>query len=318
MLGQMIVARFSGAQPSATFLARIRAGQIGGVILFSDNTAAGVTATGALVSGLQQAARHGGNPPLLIMTDQEGGPVKRLPGPPDLAPAAMSSTAVAFGQGAAAGRLLRSVGVNVDLAPVADVERAPGSFLGARSFGSDPSVVEQHACAFAQGLQSQGVAFALKHFPGLGMATGSTDAGPVSIDAPASEIRDDYLPYVGCAGSPLALVMISDASYPNLTGSLPAVMSPLTYQRELRIVSPQTPLVTISDDLQAPALNGEAAPARAAINAGLDLLLYAQTENGSSSAYQRLLADVDDGSISQARIRDAANAIAGLKRALAG
>ena len=92
----------------------------------------------------------------------------------------------------------------MDLAPVADVERVSNSFLGTRSFGSDPSVVESRACAFAQGLQSEGVAYTLKHFPGLGRATSSTDTGPVTIDASATEIRHDYLPYSACADSPIA------------------------------------------------------------------------------------------------------------------
>ena len=171
--------------------------------------------------------QQGGHPPLLIMTDQEGGALKRLAGPPDLAPSAMTSTSTALAQGTATGRLLRAAGVNVDLAPVADFERVPGSFPGSRSFGSDPSVVANLACACAQGLQSEGVAYALKHFPGLGRATSSTDDGPVSVDATASEIRGDYLPYVPCAAGPLAIVMISNASYPNLTGPQPAVMAVL-------------------------------------------------------------------------------------------
>ena len=318
LLGQVIVARFDGTEPSEALLARIRSGQIGGVILFADNTVGGAAPTRALAAELQQAAQQGGNPPLLIMTDQEGGAVKRLAGPPDLAPAAMTSTSTALAQGTATGRLLRAAGINVDLAPVADVDRVPGSFLGSRSFGSDPSAVASLACAFAQGLQSQGVAYALKHFPGLGRAASSTDSGPVSVDATASEIRGDYLPYVACATGPLAMVMISNASYPNLTGPQPAVTAPLTYQNELRIVSPQAPVLTISDDLQAPALDGQPAPARAAINAGLDLLLYARTEDASAAAYQQLLADVRDGTISPVRIRAAAGAIAGLKRNLTG
>jgi beta-N-acetylhexosaminidase len=318
LLGQMIVARFDGTQPSEALLARIRSGQIGGVILFADNTAGGAPATRALTAELQQAAQQGGNPPLLIMTDQEGGAVKRLAGPPYRAPGAMASTSTALAQGIATGRLLRAAGINVDLAPVADVERVPGSFLGSRSFGSDPSVAANLACAFAHGLQSQGVAYALKHFPGLGRAASSTDSGPVSVDASASEIRSDYLPYIACAAGPLAMVMISNASYPNLTGPLPAVTAPLTYRDELRIVSPQTPVLTISDDLQAPALNGQPAPARSAINAGLDVLLYAQTEDASAAAYQQLLADVRDGMISPGRIRAAARAITGLKRNLTG
>ena len=107
--------------------------------------------------------------------------------------------------------------------------------------------------------------------------------------------------------------MISSAIYPRLTGPLPAVMSPLTYQRELRIVNPQTPPPTISDDLQAPALDGEASPAQTAVNAGLDLLLYAQTQAGSASAYQLLLEKARSGAVSVSHIRRAAAAIVALK-----
>lgn len=257
MLGQMIVARFAGSHPSQAFLKRIRSGQIGGVILFADNVAGSVAQTRALTAELQHAARLGGNPQLLIMTDQEGGAVRRLPGPPELPPAAMTSDRVAFGQGIATGRLLKATGINVDLAPVADVEHAQGSFLGSRAFGADPGAVASRACSFAQGLQSQGVAYTLKHFPGLGRATGNTDAGPVSIDAPPPVLRQDYQAYLGCTDSPFALVMVSSAVYPNLSGPLPAVMSPLIYSRELRVVSPQAPVLTISDDLEAGALHGQ-------------------------------------------------------------
>lgn len=184
MLGQMIVARFVGRDPPRRFLIRVESGQIGGVILFSDNLTGGLAATHALIEILQHAAQQGGNPPLLIMTDQEGGAVRRLPGPPGLAPSDMSSDSIAFEEGQATGKLLRSAGINVDLAPVADVERIQGSFLGTRSFGDSPALVASRACAFASGLASQGVAYTIKHFPGLGRAASSTDDGPVSIDVP--------------------------------------------------------------------------------------------------------------------------------------
>lgn len=97
MIGQMIVARFPGPTPSASFLARIRAGQIGGVILFGDNLTGGEAAARQLIRQLQQAARQGGNPPLLIMTDQEGGTVRRLFwAPPVLAASAMDSNVLAL------------------------------------------------------------------------------------------------------------------------------------------------------------------------------------------------------------------------------
>jgi beta-N-acetylhexosaminidase len=230
----------------------------------------------------------------------------------------MSSDSVALREGQATGRLLRSVGVNLDLAPVADVEHVQGSFLGTRSFGSSPSIVASRACAFAQGLTSQGVAYTLKHFPGLGRARSSTDTGPVSIDAPANALRDDYQAYLGCASSPLAIVMISSAIYPNLSGPRPAVMSPAIYQQELRIASRGPVVPTISDDLQTPALAGQGSPARKAIAAGLDLAMYAQTEQASASAYSILLADVHSGRLSAQRIRQATQAIQTLKHQVGG
>jgi beta-N-acetylhexosaminidase len=317
-LGQMIVARLAGPIPSSSLLARIQAGQVGGVILFGDNVTGGLPAIRTLTVELQDAAARGGNPPLLIMTDQEGGEVNRLPAPPTLAPSQMTSSQMAFQQGVATGRVLRSVGVNVDLAPVADVERAPGSFLGTRAFGSSPGAVATRACAFARGLASRHVAYVLKHFPGLGRATGNTDLGPVTIDASANELRGDYQAYRTCGADPLGLVMVSNAIYPRLSGPLPAVMSPEVFARELRIaVAGATPL-TISDDLQAGALTDQAAPAAHAVNAGLDLLLYAQTEPASAEAYSLLLQEARRGMIRSARITAAERRIAGLKRVLGG
>ena len=98
LVGQLIVGHYTGPRPSAAFLARVRAGQLGSVILFSDNTAAGLARTRHAIAELQAAARQGRNPPLLVMTDQEGGEVRRLPGPPELAPAEMTSAAVAHAQ----------------------------------------------------------------------------------------------------------------------------------------------------------------------------------------------------------------------------
>jgi beta-N-acetylhexosaminidase len=317
-LGQMIVARFPGEQPSQAFLRRISLGQIGGVILFADNIVGGPANVRALTHELQLAARRNGNAPLLIMADQEGGTVRRIAGPPYLAPRDMGSAATAFQQGRAAGSLLRSFGINVDLAPVADVEVDSNSFLGTRAFGSSPAVVADRACAFAAGLAKEGVGYTLKHFPGLGTATASTDNGPVSIAAPTAALRADYLAYAKCTNNPLAMVMVSSAIYPSLTGPLPAVMSSLTYTRELRFVAQQANVPTISDDLQAPGLDNQSTPARTAINAGLDIAMYAQTEDGSAEAYQLLEQDVADGQISAERLREAGQAIMRLKQAIAG
>ncbi len=319
MLGQMIVARFSGPQPPPSFLARIRAGQIGGVILFADNLGGGSQTTRALTATLQRAASAGGNPPLLIMTDQEGGSVRRLSwAPPTLAASAMSSSAVAHTQGEAAGRALHAAGINIDLAPVADVLHAPRSFLGTRAFGSSPAVVGARACAFARGLTAAGVGFTLKHFPGLGRASADTDTQSVVVEAPAAALRSDYRAYRECGAQPDAIVMVSSAAYPSLTASsLPAVLSPETYKQELPEAIGGAP-ITISDDLQTPGIVDRLHPARQAIEAGLDLLMYAQTEAGSSSAYSQLLALARARGIGHTRIHEAYEAIQLYKQLLLG
>jgi hypothetical protein len=113
----------------------------------------------------------------------------------------------------------------------------------------------------------------------------------------------------------VTLVMVSSASYPTLTGSAaPAVTSPLIFHREAARAGIKA--VTISDDLQAAALRAQNRPALHAVRAGLDLLLYAQTETASEEAYAKLDADVQSGALSAARIENAGVAIRRLKAAL--
>jgi beta-N-acetylhexosaminidase len=319
-VGQMIVTGFAGRTASMTLLARIRDGHVGGVILFAGNTAGGQAQTLRLVRSLQAAAAQGHQPGLLVMTDQEGGSVRRLPGPPELAASQMTSAAVAGREGRATGRYLAGAGVNVDLAPVADVRRNKSGFLAVehRTFGSTPAEVASRACAFAGGVGSSGVVATFKHFPGLGRAIGNTDAGPVRIDASAGAIRDDEEAYRTCAGavgSP-TLVMVSSASYPRLTGDgLPAVLSPEIYRTELP-VDAHVNGPTISDDLGAGALSGLGQVALRAVDAGLDLLLYGTNGSDVGHAYATLAAEARSGALPAGRLQAAASSILALKRRL--
>jgi beta-N-acetylhexosaminidase len=316
MLGQMIVARFAGQYPPLGFLARIRAGHIGGVILFADNLAGGPSPARKTIATLQRAAADGGNPPLLIMTDQEGGTVRRLSwAPPTIAASAMDSSSLARAEGEAAGRALRSVGINLDLAPVADVVHVPESFLGTRAFGSNAATVASRACAFADGLAAEGVGFTLKHFPGLGWATADTDAQPVTVGVSAETLRSDYRAYRLCGAEPTATVMVSSAAYPGLTGrgDLPAALSPEIYREELPYAVGGVEPVTITDDLQTASILDQVRPAQQAIAAGVDLLMYAQTESASNSAYHQLLSSIRTHRLSAARVREASQAIAAYK-----
>src|SRR5438309_2238716 len=184
--------RWAPSRPARGLELRIRRGQAAGVILFGANIES-LPALARLTRRLQAIPRPRGLcAPLLVMIDQEGGQVRRLAGPPVASAAAMGrrTPGAVRAAGRATGRLLRSVGVNVDLAPVADVAR-PGSAIGAegRRFGADAARVAVIASAFANGLADAGVAAAPKHFPGIGAASRTTDDASVRIALPRSALR---------------------------------------------------------------------------------------------------------------------------------
>ena len=175
-------------------LARIRAGQIGGVILFSENIRS-ASQLSRLTARLQRAARAAGRPRLLIAADQEGGLVRRLPwAPPKASAEALGTTSKTHVAAVArkAGAALHAAGVNLDLAPVADVPRSQSNFIEAahRAFATNRYSVATDAAAFSRGLEAGRVEPVLKHFPGVGRAGAvSTDDGLVRIRATRTQIR---------------------------------------------------------------------------------------------------------------------------------
>jgi beta-N-acetylhexosaminidase len=227
----------------------------------------------------------------------------------------MGTPAIAATQGAATAELLRSAGVNVDLAPVADVTRTDGFMTQEkRTFGSSPSRVAVAVCSFAHALAQKGIAYTLKHFPGLGDATTNTDGSPVSVTEPAAEITADGAAYRRCGHGRLALVMVSSATYSRLTGGTPAVLSRAIYQTVL----PQDGVdaLTISDSFESGAIATVQSPALTAINAGLDMVMYPDYESASATAYARLLVDARNGTLNPERVRAAAARVLRLKRNL--
>jgi beta-N-acetylhexosaminidase len=299
-VGRRIVSGMDGTFPSRSLRARVRRGEVGGVILFGPNIGPRL---GRAIAALQQAARAGGNEPLLIAVDQEGGTVKRLPSlPPSRPPAAMTA-ATAGAEGAATGRALHALGINVDLAPVADVSH--GSFLGSRSFGGDPDAVAAAACAFAAGLQSAGVSATLKHFPGLGRTRRTTDQQRVRVRASARALRADLAPYRRC-GARTNLVMVSNATYPALDSRRPAVFSRRIVRRLLHDEL-KSGALTITDTLAAPGVSSPSAAVRA-IRAGVDLLLYPD-ERSSARGYGAIVRAVHGAVLSRAELFATATAI---------
>jgi beta-N-acetylhexosaminidase len=292
MAGQRVIYSYNGLTPPPDLVSAISDGEVGGVIFFGFNIASAAQLQG-VIGQLNAANASPGNPardyPLLLMTDQEGGLVRRLQwaGPVQSEAqigSAANPAAAASAAGSQAAEGLHSVGINVDLAPVLDVYRQPGDFDDQyqRSYSSNPSVATAAGAAFVRAVQAGGVAATVKHFPGLGPASAAenTDNGPVTVSVPAATLRSvDEAPYQPAIQAGSRLAMVSWANYPSLDPRLPAGLSPTIVRGEL-----QGRLgfdgVTITDALGAGALGVYGSlenRTMLAARAGMDALLCTAT-----------------------------------------
>jgi beta-N-acetylhexosaminidase len=292
LAGQRVIYSYSGLTAPSWLLSDIRRGLVGGVIFFSFNISGELQIRG-VIEQLIAANASAQNParafPLLLMTDQEGGEVRRLPGAPLQSEAQIGASAnpsaAAASAGTSAAANLRGVGINVNLAPVLDVYRQPGDFDDQyqRSYSMNPQIVGSAGASFVTAQQAGGVAATVKHFPGLGAAgtTQDTDNEPVTIGLSAQELRTvDEAPYRAAVQAGVKLAMVSWATYPALGTSLPAGLSPAIVQGELQNrVGFQG--VTITDALGAGALGAYGDLQNRTMlagRAGMDALLCTATE----------------------------------------
>lgn len=323
MIGQKLVVRMDGTEPSVDLIGRIRRGEIGGVILFGFNITT-PTELEALTAKLQYAAAAGGQRPLLLAVDQEGGSIRRIPwAPPTLSPPEIGrtgSTAVARSQGASTGSALQDLGVDVDLAPVADVPASTSSFMykAGRTFSFDAATAASLADAFASGLESRGVLPTMKHFPGLGFAAKNTDSYVVTITASTTALAPGLLPYRTAIGHEIPLIMLSNATYSAYDAANAAGWSHAIAETLLRDDLGFRG-VTITDSLDGTAhARGVSTRSLAilAARAGTDIILLTGSEASTSSVYKTLLDTAANGGIAKATLRASYDRIVALKAGL--
>jgi beta-N-acetylhexosaminidase len=320
LLGQRIMVGLPGTSPDAGLLAQVRAGEVGAVILFSKNISSQQQLK-ALTGALQRAARQGGNPPLLIAVDQEGGQIKRLPaGPPFLSPpqiAASGSVQVAATQGSATSRYLTRLGINMDLAPVVDVPTFPRAFIWqeGRAFSFSASAVARYATAFAVGLQAGGVAATAKHFPGVGSGAVDTDYRLEELHPTAAQRAAALQPYRELVPRGLDAVMVSTAGFPayDPSGTVAALSRPIIeglLRGKLKFGG-----VAITDALESPTGHDEITAGVLAAEAGADILLYTDSAPGELRALETAF---QHGQITRAQATVSYRRIVALKQRLAG
>ncbi|PWU56775.1 beta-N-acetylhexosaminidase [Micromonospora globispora] len=306
LAGQRIIYSYPGLTPPASLLRIIRAGEAAGVIFFGENIA-GTAQISSVIAQLRRAqAQSPVHVPLLLMVDQEGGLIRRLPGAPVLSEKQIGQSADpvagAAAAGTGAGRTLAAVGMNVNLAPVLDVYSTAGNFVDQyqRSYSANPGTVAPLGRAFITAQQRTGVAATAKHFPGLGRAATAqnTDTGPITLSQSLAGLRGtDEFPYSAAVASGVDLVMVSWAIYPALDPNRPAGLSPTVVRQELRGRIGFTG-VTVTDALEAGALAGYGSTGQravAAATAGMDLILCSARDVSQGEAATAALVNAQTG-----------------------
>jgi beta-N-acetylhexosaminidase len=287
----------------------------GGVILYGSRAPADLAKRLAALSGLAP-----GEIRPLVMTDEEGGVVQRMANLVGQIPSArhMGRTMTPNEIRALArraGRRMSAAGVTMDLAPVLDLDDRPGPSAtnpdGTRSFSIHRDVTTRDGLAFAKGLELGGVIPVVKHFPGLGGATGNTDLVAAATKPWSRLRRDGLLPFSAAVRAGIPAVMVANAVVPGLT-SLPATISPVAVHHVLRRRLGFHGLV-LPDSLTAAALRAAGYDLRhaavAALRVGNDMVLFnavAGRVAGTTERVVRAVAHaVPAGHLSRARLTSA-------------
>lgn len=329
LAGQRVIFSYAGLTVPQSLLNQIEAGQAAGVIFFSQNieSESQIAAAIGQLRRAQQASpvQH----PLLLMTDQEGGLVRRLPGAPAWSEKQIGTSSNPTGEASQAGRRagnnLAGVGMNLNLAPVLDVYYQAGNFIDqyGRSYNDKASVVSECGKAMITAQQRVKVAATGKHFPGLGSAATNqnTDEGPVTLTVSASELRSkDEVPYDAAIKAGLDLVMCSWAVYKFLDPTHPAGLSETIVQSELR-QRHNFQGVTITDAIEAGALRSWGSYGQRAVTAagvGMDLILCsAQAVSEGLEAVDALESALGGGKLDPGRFNRAVTRITNLRSKLA-
>ena len=282
---------------------------IGGYILFARDfdgqTRDSVTQT---IQSYQDAAAT----PMLIGVDEEGGTVVRISSNPNLRAAPFRSPQSLYNEGGFTlitsdtkekDELLASLGVNVNFAPVCDVSTNPADFINARAFGQDAAQTSEYVRTVVSQMVADGTGMVLKHFPGYGSNV-DTHTGIAIDERPLDSFREsDFLPFEAGIAAGAQSILVSHNVVNCMDSELPASLSPAVHdilRTELGFDG-----VIMTDDLIMEAITdytgGENA-AVLAVQAGNDMLV----SSDFVTQYNAVLAAVQDGTISEDRIRESA------------
>jgi beta-N-acetylhexosaminidase len=318
-LGQMIIVEFTGSEFNDDLQYMLVNQQVGGTILYAGNVE-----TIAQTQALDAASQAHAQIPLFISTDQEGGLVNRLLPITGWRPSAEQIGATndpnqAYQQGVSDATILSQLGINLNLAPVADVQTVSddATIIPTRMYGSTPDKVTSFVGAYLNGLQGLNVIGCLKHWPGLGWSTVDPhDALPVTNRSQADLNNIDFAPYRALiAQGDVDMIMSTHTLVTAYDSTMPASLSPILIDQVLRHDLGYQGVV-ITDGLYMGAITARWSVAQAAVLAviaGNDLLLGPWNHYETQKVLDALNQAVSSGQITKARIDESVKRILALK-----
>ncbi|MFH1625214.1 MAG: beta-N-acetylhexosaminidase [Pseudomonadota bacterium] len=340
-VGQMFMIGFDGCHVSKELKEIVLHYDVGGVILFSRNINDPIQLAN-LCNDLQNLSPH---MPLFVSIDQEGGRVSRLKYPfteipppelfgrrlekefngmkkekernPEFSYENHEVVALVRDLGRIVARELRTVGINMNLSPVLDVNTNPENpVIGDRSFGANPYVVSILGTALIKGFQENGVIATGKHFPGHGDTDRDSHRELPTVKQSAKRLKEVELrPFVTAIGGGLEAIMTAHVLYPAWDRSMPATLSPKILRDLLRRTLRFKGLI-LSDDMEMGAIGDRYSIEEAtvkAIKAGVDVVLIGGNLEKQERAIQSTLRALNEGMISEARIEESIYRIENLK-----
>ncbi|HEY4602039.1 MAG TPA: beta-N-acetylhexosaminidase [Cerasibacillus sp.] len=323
-IAQLMMVGFHGKTPSKQILNLIEKEKIGSVILFARNIGS-QDETKALTMQLQQTAKDAQHPfPLLIAIDQENGIVSRLNEentvfPGNMLLGACDDTDLTYEISRATALELKTLGINMNLAPVLDVNHNPKNpVIGVRSYGEQVDHVSNHGRAFIKGHQDEHVLTSGKHFPGHGNTSVDSHLALPIVDSSREDLfHHEIAPFHTAIKHGLNSVMVNHVYYKAFEEeAVPATLSKTVITDLLR-EELQFNGVVVTDCLEMKAISDTVTTpegAVQAIQAGADLLIVSQTYDVQMATLDRIEQAVINGEISVERINQSLERVNRLKQ----
>lgn len=325
LIGQKLLFAFHGKETlSPEIINAFKKYYPSGISLFRSLNIGSLSQVKELTDSLQRLARDLNLPRLLIATDQEGGQLMAVghgtPLPGNMALGATRSTELSRKSGEVLGRELSALGINVNYAPCADVNINPQNpVVGVRSFGEDPQLVADLTAAMIEGIQSQGVAATVKHFPGHGDTASDSHHALGTVPHTIERLRAVELPPFSAAlKADVKLIMTAHLGITSIDGNNapPATLSPNIIngllRRDLGFDG-----VVITDAMDMKAIRqGDALREESlcAALAGADLLLNTSDPQDQARAFEGLLQGVKDSRLAMDILQTSVGRISRLKQ----